>query len=198
MLVLCTTLASGGRRPIAGLPRKAATASVKTILDNSVGGMSRASMTSRLSSCNFGSSVSRSSKQYTRSRRPSRMPEMIPAGSSDEVMTPISSASSRRAAASGVSPRRTPPPGKCHPTRYEERTSNNAGPTYTATKVPSCRGHASRHQMRAIGKPRRKAVRQAKSRSEESKVRSTTWPSRRLYIGSPLGEVNVELARRGF
>ena len=155
-------------------------------------------MTSRLSSCNFGSSVSRSSKQYTRSRRPSRMPEMIPAGSSDEVMTPISSASSRRAAASGVSPRRTPPPGKCHPTRYEERTSNNAGPTYTATKVPSCRGHASRHQMRAIGKPRRKAVRQAKSRREESKVRSTTCPSRRLYIGSPLGEVNVELARRGF
>ena len=154
-------------------------------------------MTSRLSSCNFGSSVSRSSKQYTRSRRPSRMPEMIPAGSSDEVMTPISSASSRRAAASGFSPRRTPPPGKCHPMRYEERTSNNAGPTYTATKVPSWRGHASRHQMRAIGKPRRKAVRQAKSRREESKVRSTTCPSRRLYIGSPLGEVNVELARRG-
>jgi len=154
-------------------------------------------MTSRLSSCNFGSSVSRSSKQYTRSRRPSQMPEMIPAGSSDEVMTPISSASSRRAAASGFSPRRTPPPGKCHPMRYEERTSNNAGPTYTATKVPSWRGHASRHQMRAIGKPRRKAVRQAKSRREESKVRSTTCPSRRLYIGSPLGEVNVELARRG-
>jgi hypothetical protein len=32
-------------------------------------------------------------------------------------------------AASGISPRRTPPPGKCHPARYEERTSSSAGPT---------------------------------------------------------------------
>jgi hypothetical protein len=31
------------------------------------------------------------------------------------VLRPISSASSRRAASSGVSPRRTPPPGKCQP-----------------------------------------------------------------------------------
>jgi hypothetical protein len=29
----------------------------------------------------------------------------------------------------GASPRLTPPAGKCHPRRYEERTSNNADPT---------------------------------------------------------------------
>jgi len=74
-------------------------------------------MISRLSSCSLGSSTNRSSKKCTRSRRPSLMPQAVPAGSSADAARPISSASSRRAAASGISPRRMPPPGKCHSTR---------------------------------------------------------------------------------
>jgi len=46
------------------------------------------------------------------------MPHVEPARRSADAVRPISSASSRRAASSGVSPRRTPPPGKCQPARY--------------------------------------------------------------------------------
>src|SRR5215467_10561500 len=62
-------------------------------------------------------------------RRPSHVPQVTPAGSSADAVRPTSSVSSRRAAVSGVSPRRTLPPGKCHPARYEVRTSKSAGPT---------------------------------------------------------------------
>ena len=57
---------------------------------------------------------------------PSQIPVASPAGSSRGATRPISSANSRRAAASGVSPRLTPPPGKFHSFRYEERTSRRA------------------------------------------------------------------------
>ena len=48
---------------------------------NSLGDARRDAMISRLSSCNLGSSTSCSSKKYTRSRRPSQLPQATPAGS---------------------------------------------------------------------------------------------------------------------
>ena len=141
------------------------------MLCNSTGEISRASMTSRLSSRSFGNSSKRSSKKCIRSRRPSQMRHVKPRGSSVGAVRPTSSAYSHRAAASGVSPCRTPPPGKCHPARYEQRTSKSAAPMWTATATPSCRGRVRRHQIRASGNPTRKAVRQAKSRSDASGAR---------------------------
>ena len=49
-------------------------------------------MISRLSSCSFGISTKRSSKKYTRSRRPSQLVQVEPAGSSADAVRPISSA----------------------------------------------------------------------------------------------------------
>jgi hypothetical protein len=66
-------------------------------------------------------------KKCTRSLRPSQKPQASPAANSGYTPSrPISSAISRRAATSGVSPRRTVPPGKFHSIRYDERTSSNA------------------------------------------------------------------------
>ncbi len=132
---------------------------------NSPGKISRAEMISRLSSCNSGSRSSHNSKKCTWFLCPSQTPQASPAGNSGYAARPISSVSLRRAATSGVSPRRTLPPGKFHSIRYDERTSSSARPTKIATSAPSCRGHRSRHQMRASGKPRRNAIRQAASRS---------------------------------
>ena len=98
---------SGGSQALADLSRYAAVGPVSTMLCNSSAAISRAAMTSRLSSCSCGSSSNRSSKKCIRLRRPSHVPQVTPAGSSADAVRPISSASSRRAAASGVSPRRT-------------------------------------------------------------------------------------------
>src|SRR5580704_10319277 len=52
--------------------------------------------------------------------------------------------------------------------------------------APSCRGRVNCHQMRASGKPRRKAVRQTRSRSEESEVRPRP-DMHQLYTFAPRG-----------
>jgi len=73
---------------------------------NSLGDISRAATISRLSTCNSGSRSSRNSKKCTLSRRPSQRPQASPTATSGYApASPISSASSRRAATSGVSPR---------------------------------------------------------------------------------------------
>ncbi len=68
----------------------------------------------------------RSSKKCTLSFRPSQVPQALPTASSSHGGKPISSANSRRAAASGVSPRSTPPPGNVHASRYDGRTNSSA------------------------------------------------------------------------
>ena len=89
-------------------------AGVSGTLANSSIGVSCALIISRLSSCKSGNSCRQSSKKCTWSRRPSQTPLAIPAGLRADTLKPISSNSSRRAAASGVSPGRIPPPGRCH------------------------------------------------------------------------------------
>ena len=64
---------------------------------NSRGEVSRASTTSRLSSCRCGNSTSRSSKKCIRSRRPSQFAQVSPTDCSSEAVRPTSSANSRRA-----------------------------------------------------------------------------------------------------
>jgi hypothetical protein len=67
--------------------------------------------------------------------------------------------------------------------------------------APSCRGRVNCHQMPASGKPRRKTVRQARSRSEESEVRPrpdmhllyTFAPRRMLTCGT--GSARREISK---
>ena len=69
--------------------------------------------------------------------------------------SPISSDNSLIAAAAGVSPRFTPPPGKHSVLRYDCRTTSTRSPTQMATSTPSWRGRRRNHQLRAATKPRR-------------------------------------------
>ena len=139
----------------AAAPRNIRTGPVSARLANCARGTSRAPTISRLSMRKAGRLSMRQIKKCTRSRRPSNWPDTIRALTSAPADSPSSSISSRRAAPSGVSPGQTPPPGRFHSARYEERTSSTASPTQIATSAPSCEARRRRHHSRASGKPAR-------------------------------------------